>query len=346
VSIDRPSEDGVRILEFTGRRMLVALPQLIAVTFLTFLLIRLLPGDPAQQLAGQYGTPDVIQGIRSRLGLDEPITTQYGLYLRNLIHGDFGTSWFNSNAVADDLTQRLPATLELITITLFFILVLGVGLGILAAARPRGAAARTTRVYGALSGSFPDFWLGLVLAFILYFTFRIAPAPIGRLSIETEPPRHITGMYTVDSLVTGNWHAFGDAWAHLALPVATLTLAYMGAVVKLTYSTVSDALQSDASYYARACGLSRRNVMYYALRASLPEIVTLIAIVYTFLLAGAVLVENVYSWGGLGSYIVEAVNNSDYFPIQAFVLVAAVFNLIVFLVVDVLQILTDPRIEA
>lgn len=334
------------MLGFIGRRLLVALPQLLAISFLAFLLIRLLPGDPAQQLAGQYGTPEIVQDIRSRLGLEDSIGRQYWLYLENLLHGDLGTSWFNSEAVSTDLSRRFPATLELVTISLVLILIIGVGLGVLAAERPRGLAAKGSRLYGGLSGAFPDFWLGLLFAFVFYFTFQLAPAPIGRLGLDTPPPRDLTGFYTVDSVITGNWTAFADSWAHLALPVATLVIAYMGAVVKLSHAAVVDVLRSDAIYYGRACGLSRRQLRRYALRASLPEIVTLAGVIYAYLLAGAVLVENVYSWGGLGSYIVEAVNNSDYFPIQAFVLIAAIFNLIVFLIVDIVHMLIDPRVEA
>ena len=235
----------MRVLRFTARRIAVTFPQLLGISIITFWIVRLLPGDPAQGLAGPYPTPAAVTAIRARLGLNLPISSQYWLYFRDLAHGNLGTSWFTSEPVATTLRRVFPATFELITAAVIVILTLGITLGIVGAVRPSGIVARATNLYGALAGAFPDFWLGLALAFVFYFIFRIAPAPVGQLSLSVAPPPPVTGMYAVDSLLSGEWSTFLNSIGHLVLPVATLVLAYMGAVVKLTRASVSETLTSE-----------------------------------------------------------------------------------------------------
>lgn len=335
----------MRMARFAGKRLVYFAPQLLAVTLITFWIIRLLPGNPAYGLAGIYATPDVVKLIDARLGLDKPIWVQYVIYLRGLLHGDLGESYLTSQPVTEELLRRVPATLELISIAMFLIIGLGVGLGVLTAVRPGGALERVFAVYGGLSGSLPDFWLGLLLVFFFFFLFHIAPAPFGRLGIADEPPAHVTGIYTVDALVAYDGQAFVAAASHLVLPVLTLVIAYTGSVVKITRATVEEALLSDYCTYARAAGLGSRTVLRYAFRNSLPAILTLVGITYGFLLGGDVLVENVFAWGGVGSYVVASVNRSDYFPIQAFVMLSAVFNLLIYLGIDLVHLRIDPRVE-
>jgi ABC-type dipeptide/oligopeptide/nickel transport system permease component len=335
----------MKLLQFVARRLLFAAPQIFGITLITFWLIRLLPGNPAYQLAGPYPTTEGIKAITAQLGLDQPVWEQYLKYLSHLAHGDFGVSWFSTSPVSDELRQRLPATLELISIASFFIVVGGIVAGVIVAVSRRPFLDKLIDLYGLLSGAFPDFWLGLVLTFLFFFSLGWLPAPLGRLDVSVSPPPHVTGFYTVDSLVSGDWSAFRSAVAHLVLPVATLVIVYMAAIVKMTRSTVEEMLRSDMITYARACGLPDRIVLRYALRNSLPPIVTLIGLTYGYLLGGAVLVEKVFSWGGLGSYVVDSVLRSDYFPVQAFVLIAAVFNFGVYLVVDLVHLAVDPRVE-
>jgi ABC-type dipeptide/oligopeptide/nickel transport system permease component len=199
--------------------------------------------------------------------------------------------------------------------------------------------------YGMLAGSIPDFWLGLILIFVFFSKLGIVPGPIGQLDpiISTPPP--VTGMIVIDALIAGEWEAFRSALWHLVLPVATLTLVYMTLIIKNTRSAVEEMMESDFVEHGRALGLSRRTLLGYALRNAMPPVITVIGIVFWFLLGGAVLVETVFAWGGLGQYAVEAVINSDYAPLQAFVLLAAVFTLVVFLLVDLAYFLIDPRIR-
>lgn len=335
----------MRFLRYAGKRLLFLIPQLVAVSLIVFFLVRLLPGDPAFLMAGQFATKERIEEVRRELGLDRPLAEQYVIYVGNVLEGDFGRSWRTSQAVTADIRQRLPATLELVLSAGILSVLLGVPIGVYTAVKRRGIADRGLFVYGMLAGSIPDFWLGLILIFIFFSKLGIVPGPIGQLDPILSTPPAVTGMIVIDALLAGRWEAFRSALAHLVLPVATLTLVYMTLVIKNTRSTVEDMMQSDFVEHGRALGLPRRILLRYALRNAMPPVVTVIGIVFWFLLGGAVLVETVFAWGGLGQYAVEAVVNSDYAPLQAFVLLAAVFTLVVFLLVDLAYFVIDPRIK-
>jgi peptide/nickel transport system permease protein len=261
-----------------------------------------------------------------------------------LLQGDFGRAWSTSDSVWQDLITRVPATLELITYSLLLALVVGVSIGIVTAFRQGRSVDRATRIYGLMAGAIPDFWLGLLLIFFFYYELRIFPPPLGRLDPFLTPPDHITGLYTVDSLLTGNWECLLSAVTHLALPVITLAFANAGGIMRMTRSTMIGILDGDFIRHGRLSGLPERTLLRYALRNALPPVVTLVAIIYGYLLGGAVLIENVFGWGGLGQYAVQAMSVSDYAAIQGFVLVAATFTLLLYLVVDLLYFAIDPRI--
>jgi peptide/nickel transport system permease protein len=334
-----------RLAAYVLRRIMALAPQLLAISFVTFVIARLLPGDPVALILGPLSTPEARANLRAQMHLDQPFLIQYFYYLRDLAHGDLGRAWSTSDSVLSDLLARFPATLELITYSLLVALVLGISIGVATAFRPGGAVDRVTRLYGLLAGALPDFWLGLLLIFFLYFKLRLFPAPLGRLDPFLTPPQTITGMYTVDSLLTANWTAFASAWAHLALPVITLAFASAGAIMRMTRSTMMGILDGDFIRQGRLSGLPEKVLVRYAIRNSLPPVVTLIAIIYGFLLGGAVLIENVFGWGGLGQYAVQSLSVSDYAALQGFVLVAAAFTLVLYLVVDLLYFAIDPRIS-
>ena len=336
----------MRFLKYIGRRLLFLVPQLFAVSIIVFFLVRLLPGDPAFLMAGQFATRERIEEVRRDLGLDRPLYEQYALYVGNLVQGDFGRSWRTSQTVLQDVKQRLPATLELVLSAGFLSVLLGIPIGVYTAVNRRGIADKLLFGYGMLAGSIPDFWLGLILIYVFFSTLGIVPGPIGQLDPIVSTPEPVTGMIVIDALIAGDFEAFSSALQHLILPVATLTLVYMTLIIKNTRATVEEMMLSDFVEHGRALGLSRRTLLRYALKNALPPIITVIGIVFWFLLGGAVLVETVFAWGGLGQYAVEAVVNSDYAPLQAFVLLAAVFTLFVFLLVDLAYFLIDPRIKA
>jgi peptide/nickel transport system permease protein len=334
-----------RFTLFAGKRLLFTIPQLFVVSVIVFFLIRLLPGDPSYMLAGPYASPERVQEVRGSLGLDQPIITQYVHYLGRLGKGDFGTSWRTSQPVLNDIRQRLPATLELVVGAVLFSVVIGIPLGVAVATSRGGVLERLLFFYGMLAGSLPDFWIGLLLILIFFYFLGWAPAPVGQLDFAVSAPDHITGAYVVDALLTGNGPAFWSACAQIVLPLATLVLVYMPLVLKTARSAMEEMLYSGFVLQARASGLSRSAQMRYALRNALPPVITVIGIEFWFLLGGAVLVETIFAWGGLGQYAVESVINSDYAPLQAVVLITAVFTTMVFLVVDILYYLLDPRIS-
>lgn len=327
------------------RRLLLFIPQLLGVVFIVFFLIRLLPGDPARQLAGILGTKEHVARLRADLGLDKPLLEQFWIYLGRAVHGDLGRSITTSNPVLTDISHRLPATLELIGISIIIGLALTIPLGLYTAIHKTGLISRGVLFYGLLAGALPDFWLGLLFIYIFFAQLGIAPAPAGQLDIGMAPPDHITGMYPIDALLTANWAVFGSAVAHLALPVATLVLVYFGLIIKMTRASMEQILDSPWMRFAVVSGVSRGTIMRYGLRNSLPPILTIFGVMFLFLIGGAVLVETVFAWGGLGQYSVQAIAGADYQAVQGFVLVAAIFSLALNLVIDLSYGFIDPRIR-
>jgi ABC-type dipeptide/oligopeptide/nickel transport system permease component len=334
-----------RNLALVGKRVVQLVPQLLAISLATFLLIRLLPGDPARALLGPHATSEGVASLSERMGLNESLPTQYWIYLKGVLHGDLGFSWFTGQNVATDLAHRVPATLELVVYALIIAVVVGVGIGAFAAIRGnRGMAVRGLTLYTRFAGALPDFWMALLGIFVFFYVLHLAPAPLGRIGLTVAPPKTITGFYTIDGILTGNLAAAKDAAAHLALPVLVLGLIVAPMVARVTNVSMSDALRSEYIRYARASGLKKSMIYRYAIRNALPPVVTIGGVMFVYLLGGAVLIEKVFSWGGVGQYAVQAVGNSDYAAIQGFVLLAAAFTVLVYLVVDLIQMALDPRV--
>lgn len=326
-------------------RLAVLIPQMFGVLLATFLLIRLLPGDPALLMLGNMATPEQILSLRERLGLNGSVWEQFASYLSTVIHGDLGTSMFTSNPVVVDLLDRVPATLELIIYSMILTVFVSVSLAIIAVVRPKGSISRFSKVYGLAAGAVPDFWVGLLLVYFLFYVAGVAPAPFGRLDPILSSPPQVTGFMTIDTLIAGDLTAFASAVGRLILPVLTLVIVNAGALMKMTQMVFADNFRSEYIRHARASGLSEWQLVRMALRNSLPPIITMVGFLFGFLLGAAVLVETIFAWGGLGQYAVSAVMNSDYPALQGFVLVAAAFILVVYTAVDVFYGIADPRIE-
>jgi peptide/nickel transport system permease protein len=333
-----------RVASFLGQRVLFIAPQLLGILLVSFLLIKSVPGDPAVLMLGPMATADSIATLRGKLGLDHALPIQFWHFLVNLAHGDLGTSWQTTRPVLDDLLQRFPATLELVTLGLLGAVLIGLPLGMASAFNEKGVLGRLAGAYGLTAGSLPDFWLALVLIFVFYTLLQVVPAPLGRLDMAILPPPTVTGFLLIDSLLARDWEALGSALSHLCLPVLTLSLINAGPILKMTQSTMDRVLQSEFSRYEVLSGLPDRMIVRHALRNALPSIVTIISVLYGYLLGGAVLVELVFSWGGAGQYAVQGVLNSDIYPVLGFVLFSAIFSLIVYLLVDLLYVAIDPRI--
>jgi peptide/nickel transport system permease protein len=335
----------VPLLIYVLRRLAFVVPQALGISVITFVIVRILPGNPALVLAGSTATKESIAAIERRLGLDQPIWVQYWRYLQDLAAGDLGKSLVTSQPVKDDLMQRLPATFELIFFGLLLAVLIGVPLGVLAAVKGGTIAHRLATPYGLLAGSIPDFWVGLILILVFYSYLGWAPAPLGQLPTGADPPTQVTGMYVIDAVLTGSWPAFRSAVAHLILPLVTLVFVYMAPLVKMTRSSMDEVLRSPFVERLESLGLGRGLVLRRALRNALPPVVTIVGVLVGYLLGGAVLIEIVFSWGGAGQYAVQAIVNSDFAAIQGFVLVAAAFSLLVYLAVDLLYFAMDPRIR-
>jgi ABC-type dipeptide/oligopeptide/nickel transport system permease component len=340
------------MLRLVSRRLLVAVVQLVAISLLVFFLIRALPADPVARLVGLNASPEVYDQARASLDLDEPLPKQLGIYLGlypdsekpGILQGDLGDSWVSGSPVAQEIGQFLPVTLELITLAFLLACAVAVPLGIVAAMRPRGLADRGVFTFSLFAGAQPEFWWGLMFVFLFFFTWGIAPAPLGRLDPLTVPPERVTGFITLDSLLAGRLDVLVEALHHLMLPVVTLAFVLSGPLVKMIRQTMLQVLGSDYVLYAKAVGLPRRRVATTTFRNAFAPTLTLVGILYGFMLGGAVLIEQVFSLGGLGQYAVRSILSLDYPAIQGVVLVITAGSLITFLVVDLVHALVDPRV--
>ena len=327
------------------KRVLFMIPILFGVATATFFLTRLAGGDPAYLIAGPFATPEVVANISAQLGTDRPIGEQYVDFLGEAVRGDLGTSLFTDRPVTTDLADRLPATLVLVVLALAFALLFGLALGSYAAHRRGRAGDRAVR-FGSFSAlSVPDFWLGLVLLFIFFFKFDIAPGPTGQLAPGGPAPRDVTGAALFDSMITLNLEAFKASLHHIWLPLMTMVLIFTAPIARLARSAAIESLTSDSILFGRACGLPNRRLWAYATRGALPPVVTFVGILFSVLLGSAVLVETVFSWGGAAQYAVNAIRQNDFPAVQGFVLVAGAFSVAVFFVVDLLYRVIDPRVR-
>jgi ABC-type dipeptide/oligopeptide/nickel transport system permease component len=325
-------------------RLGAAVPSLAGVVVATFLLTRALPGDPAAFFAGPAASPEAVEEIRTRLGLDRGLGEQLLLYLRDLARGELGTSLTTGQSVRAELMARLPASLELTLAGLLLAAGLGIPLGILAASRPGSIVDHACRLVSTLGVSLPTFFTGLLLIYFLYFQLGWAPAPLGRLDAYGEPPPHLSGFFLIDSLLAGDLTLFRSCLAQIALPAVTLGLFAMAPLARMTRAAMLAVLSSEYIRTARATGLGRRRVLVaYALRNALLPVLTTLGMVFSFLLGANVLVEKVFAWPGMGSFVLEALVASDYAPVQGFVLVMGTLYVLLNLFIDVLYGLVDPR---
>jgi ABC-type dipeptide/oligopeptide/nickel transport system permease component len=333
------------MLRFILKRLGAALPAVFGVLIVTFVMARALPGDPAAYFAGPAATPEAIAQIRTKLGLDKSVPEQFFIYLADLARGDFGKALTTGQPVGRDLLARLPASLELTLGALFLSIGVAVPLGVAAATRPNSWVDHLTRVVATAGVSVPAFFMGLLLIYVFYFLLGIAPAPLGRLDAFTAPPPQVTGFYLVDSAIAGQGETFWAALKQLILPWIALGVFTLAPLTRITRASMIEALQSDFIRTARASGLPPMWINFrYAFRNAMLPVLTTLGMVFSFLLGGAVLVEKVFSWPGIGSFAIEALIASDYAPIQGFVLVMALLYVGLNLLIDILYGVIDPRV--
>jgi dipeptide transport system permease protein len=334
------------MLTMTLKRLATAIPSLLGVVVVTFLLTRALPGDPAAYFAGPAATPQAIQEIRVKLGLDKPLIEQFARYVVDLAHGNLGTSLTTGRPVATELRDRLPASAELTLLGLMVSILIAVPLGILAATKPNSIIDHACRLISTLGVSLPVFFTGLILIYVFYYLTGWAPAPLGRLDVFYTDPPHVTGFFLIDSLIAGQPDTFMAALKQLILPALTLGIFSLAPVARMTRASMLAVLSSDFIRTARASGLSPYTVIItYAFRNAMLPVITTLGMVFSFLLGANVLVEKVFAWPGIGSYAVEALLASDFAPVQGFVLTMAVLYVMLNLFIDVLYGLIDPRVR-
>lgn len=329
---------------FLFKRVTYLIIALLGVSIITFSATRLL-GNPAYLLVGTTHTKEMLDNMIKELGLDRPVPEQYLSYINKLLQGDLGTSRYTFNPVNVDVQKRLPATLELATFSMTLGVLWAVPAGILAG-RFRGKLfARVANVVAQTGVSVPNFWLGLILILIFFAVLKVLPPPLGRIEVGVSPPPSVTGWYSLDSLIAGNFKALGSSLKQLLMPALTLAFTTSPSLFQITRNTTEAVYRTDYIRTARAFGLSGWTITRYALKNILVPVLTMGAMTYGYLISSTVLVEVVFAWPGLGLYAVDAMNHADYEPIVGVVLISAFFYILIYMAADVLSAIIDPRIR-
>jgi peptide/nickel transport system permease protein len=331
---------------YIARRLFLLVPVLLGVSLITFALTRIIPGNPIDRMISPLASPEVREQVAEEAGFNDPLLQQYVRYVRSVARGDLGDSFVTSQPVLSDLTSRFGATFELTTYAMLLAILLAVPLGIAAAVWRGTWVDHVSRILAVVGVAMPVFWVSLLAIYFFFYRLRWLAAPQGRISPTLAPPSHITGLYTIDALFTGNWTVLRSAVDSLIMPVAVLAFAAMAPLARMARSGMIEALDADYTRAARALGLPERSVVLrHALRNAMLPLLTMTVIVYGYLLGGVVLVENIFAWPGLGRYVFNAITSSDYPAVQGFILYATTVYVLLFLAVDVLYGVLDPRVR-
>lgn len=330
---------------FLLRRLLLVVVSLWALVTVAFLLVSLLPSDPARAVAGEYATPEQIAAVAKELGLDQPLWVRYIDFLGQLLQGSLGTDIYSSDPVSQEIADRLPSTLELIILSLVVAAVVGLALGALSAYYHRRWQDRVSSGVVAVLQALPDFIIAVVCLYVFFHLLGWLPGPEGQLSIAATRPPVVTGMIIVDSALAGQWDTFGDAVRHAILPCLSLGLALGALFARVSRVALRDALESEQTRFARACGLSEARVMQYALLTARTPILTYAAIMFASLVGGTAIIETVFNWNGVSQWSVQAMLTNNFPAIQGFIVVTGTITLLVYVLLDVVTGLLDPRIR-
>ncbi len=328
-------------LSMVANRLLWFVPTLVGLLAIVFVLSRVIPVDPAVLAAGENSSPEQVQQVRERFGFDKPLPVQFVNYLRDIAQGNLGVSLFTQQPIIDDLKSRLPATLEL---TIFAVLIaglIGIPLGVFCGLHRNSWIDHVLRVVTVSGLAVASFWLAMQFQFL--FSMKLGWLPLsGR--IEGFPPETVTGLMLVDAMIEGDREMIGSALRHIVLPTLTLALPAAATVVRFTRNGVIGVISSPSVAYQTAMGLPRRLIVWkYVLRMALTATVTQLGLIFGILLAGAVVVETVFDWPGLGAYAVRSILQSDYNAVMGFTLCTGALFVLINLLVDMLQAAIDPR---
>jgi len=331
---------------YMAKRLGISVLTIFGIVVVVFFIVRVIPGDAASLRAGPYATEERIEQIADQYGLNDPIQTQFVDYVTGFLQGDLGVSIRTNQPVLGELLARLPASLELAVYSVLLATLIGVPVGILAAAKQGTWIDNIARVYAVIGSSMALFWLGLMLIF--FFAFRLGwfPGPVDRLAVGTDPPTTFTGFYTIDGALTGRFSVVWESLRYLALPVFTLGFVLAAPILKMVRASMIEVLDSDFVRTAKALGVSRTRVLYVdGFRNALIPVITMIGIVFGFMLGGNIIVEFLFSWPGVGRYAYEAISTRDLDSLQGFVIMVGILYVILNIVIDITYALVDPRIR-
>jgi len=331
----------MKFLVLIVNRCLWFFPTVLGLLVLTFTISHMIPADPIAAAAGENATAAQIAELRAKFGLDQPVPVQLYRYILLVLQGDFGVSLYTQRPIIEDISTRLPATLELTFVAVLVAAVVGIPLGVLSAINRNSPVDHVLRLVTVSGLAIAAFWFAILLQ--LLFAMQLGWTPLqGR--VDGWGPDPVTGFFLVDSLLAGDLETFGDVVAHMILPVATLAYPAMATIVRFTRAGVLEAINSSYVMYEEAMGFPRRIIVWkYVLRNALIGTVTQIGLIFGILIANGVVVEAVFDWPGLGLYAVSSILQSDYNGIMAFTIIAGVIFIVVNLLVDITHALIDPR---
>lgn len=331
---------------FVIRRLLLLIPVLLGVTVITFTLTRIIPGNPIDLMISPRASQEVRDRVAEKAGLNDPIWVQYVNYIEGISQGDLGQSFVTNQPVLSDLTRRFMPTFELTVFAMVLAIIVAVPLGIAAAVWHGTWIDHISRFIAVIGVAMPVFWVGLLAIYFFFFILHWLPAPQGRLNVLVDPPRTVIGFYTIDSLLTGDWQALRNSLGSIIMPAGVLAFAVMAPLARMARSGMIETLEADYSRAARALGLSEWSiVLRHAFRNAILPLLTMTALVYGYMLGGVVLIENIFAWPGLGRYVFTAITSSDFPALQGFILYSTTVYVLLFLLVDMLYVVLDPRVR-
>ena len=332
------------MLRYIIKRILQLIPVLIGVSIIVFLIMRVFSPDPAPIVLGQHATAESTNAWREANGLNDPLYLQYFNFIKGFFVGDWGVSYYTKAPVLDEIFSRFPATIELAVCAMIFASIFGILIGVISAVKKNSVFDHIGMILALVGVSMPIFWLGILLIIVFSSTFHLLPSG-GRIDPLMMPP-HATGLFLIDTLLCGDFEAFGNALKHLVLPSLALGLYSMAIITRMTRSSMLETLKQDYIRTARAKGISERKVIVrHALRNAFIPVMTVIGLQLGMLLGGAVLTETVFAWPGIGAYTVNCILKSDFPVVQGVVMLIAIIFVLMNLIVDVVYAFLDPRIK-
>lgn len=327
------------------RRIILLAPTILGISIMTFLISNVIPSNPALLALGGHAQAAQVEAMKVKLGLDKPLPIQFLIYLAGLLRGDLGYSIITRRPVMDNVIEYFPATFELTTLAMLLTLAMGIVLGVLSATNRDRALDHLSRLWALTGVAMPVFWLGIMVQILFYRD--LGWIPYGRrLDLGISPPVHITGLYTIDSLLTGNIQAFVNSLSHIIAPALVLSYSTIALMSRMTRASLLDVFTQDYIKTARAKGLSRRAVVYkHALKNALLPVCTVAGLQYGYDLGGSFLVESVFDWPGMGRFAVASIVQLDFRAVMGVTLIVALMFVVVNLIVDIIYAFLDPRIR-